>query len=121
MPTRLRLVLLALALTVCGGCASADYAGGPSGDDPHAWLDPGPAVTIRAVDGRSTGYANFAIRVAPGLRKVHVRLEHPIDSEDQHPFDEVDVTIRAEEGRTYLIDRELNDFPPHRAVVREVP
>lgn len=121
MPTRLRLALLAFALALCGGCASPDYAGGPTRDDPHAWLDPGPDVTIRAVDGRSAGYANFSIRVAPGLRNVRVRLEHPIESDDQYPFDEVDVTIRAEEGRRYLIDRELRDFPPHRAVVREVP
>lgn len=108
-------------LTLFGsGCASGpDYAGGPSSEDPHGVVSPGDGITIWAVDGYATASRAFSVMVAPGRRKLKVRLEHPIESEAWAPFEYKTLTFEVEQGVTYYLSRKESEFPPYEIEVKE--
>lgn len=121
MPT-LRLVLLA-TLTLLVGCAGGpSYAGGPTDEEAHAVVIPGPDVTIWQIDGYDVSSRGGAAYVAPGRRKLKVRFEYSIDSESATPWEYKVLDLNIEDGQTYLIERTGEGmFGPFDVQVRQAP
>lgn len=113
-------LLLALALSLIG-CGGPSYAGGPTEEEPHGLIVPGLDVTIWRVDGADTDTRTGALRVAPGLRKLKVRIDYPIDDESAIPFEYQDLDLQVEEGHVYRIDRTEEVIPPYHLNVTEQP
>ena len=109
----------ALGALLLSACAGPDYAGGPVGDEPYGVISPGSEVTVWQVDGYATEDRNFDVRVAPGLRTLRVRIEHPIESDSAKPYEYRQMTLSVEEGVHYLLDRRPGPYPPYEIVVRE--
>ena len=82
-------------------------------------MSPGEDITLWAVDGYATASRAFAIRVAPGHRKVKVRIEHPIESQSWKPFEYKTLTLNVEPGVTYTLSRKEADMPPYEVEVHE--
>ncbi len=113
------LPLLAPLLGLAGCVSGPDYRGGPSSDEPHGWVSPGADVSVWKVDGQQTATRNFTLKVAPGRRRLLVRLQHPIESEDAEPYDWIDLPLHVDEGRVYYLDvKQPADLPPYQVVVR---
>lgn len=119
-----RICLAAWLLVTLLGCNGPDYAGGPTADDPHGTIDPDNDVSIWRIDGFDTLSRNSEIRVAPGLRRVKVRIEFPIESESATPFEYREIDLRVEEGHLYAIRRkeietEIDLGPPYELEIRD--
>ncbi len=118
VPRALALVALAAGLA---GCAGPSYAGGPTGDDPHGVVIPGRDVTLWEVDGRDVPSRSGRARVAPGRRRLKVRLEFPLASDAWQPFEYREVELLVVEGHQYLLERtgEEGPFGPYELGIRE--
>lgn len=95
----------ALALTLSGGCTGVYYGGPDDEDQPHAWIRPGLDITIWSVDGQPTTRHSFEVMVAPGRRKIRVRVEHSMDSESGTPFERQTLVLDCKDGMTYHLER----------------
>lgn len=118
----LRLVLLA-TLTLFAGCVGGpSYAGGPTEEEPHAIVIPGPDVTIWRIDGYDVPSRSSTAYVAPGRRKLTVRYEFDIESEAVPAHETKDLDLNVEAGQTYLIERTGEGmFGPFGVQVRQAP
>ena len=116
---RAALALLALVLLLTPGCGGPSYAGGPDAEQPHAVVVPGTDVTIWRVDGFDTDTRTGSLRVAPGRRRLKVRIDFPIDDESPVPFEHRDLELEVVAGRTYVIDRAEGEIPPYELKVSE--
>lgn len=118
----LRLLLLA-TLTLLAGCVGGpSYAGGPTEEEPHAVVIPGPDVTIWQIDGYDVPSRGSTAYVAPGRRKLKVRFEYSIDSESAVPYEYKVLDLTIEDGQTYLIERTgEGQFGPFDVQVRQAP
>lgn len=119
LPRLPRLLWGGLLCLLLSGCGGPSYAGGPTEEEPHGVVVPGLDVTIWRVDGFDTETRTGALLVAPGLRKLKVRIDYPIDNESPVPFEYQDLELQVDEGRIYRIDRTEEDFPPYHLNVTE--
>ncbi|MBL4843896.1 MAG: hypothetical protein JKY65_00100 [Planctomycetes bacterium] len=110
-----------LLLTLCGGCTGVYYGGPDDSDQPHALIRPGVDVTIWKVDGQPTTRHSFEVMVAPGRRKILIRVEHPMESESPIPHDRTNVIIDCKDGMTYHLERRPGEGAPYEVDVSEAP
>ena len=111
-----------LLLVLLAGCVGGpSYSGGPTTDQPHAIVDPGVGVHTWKVDGRNVDTRTGEIYVAPGLRKVLVRVWHPVESDERphEPYDMKTIPIHAEAGTVYTLDRLRGEFAPFKVDIRQ--
>jgi hypothetical protein len=107
------------------GCVSGpDYAGGPTSEQPHGIVDPDRDISIWRVDGFDTLSRNSAILLEPGLRRVKIRIEFPIDSEAAQPFEYRELNLRVEANHLYELSRkeiesEYDLGPPYEVEIRD--
>lgn len=116
---RTALVLLVLAL-ILGGCGGPSYSGGPSDEQPHGWVIPGPDVTVWRIDGKDTYSRGGTQLVEPGRRKLRVRIEFPIEDEGSgppHEYKNIELDVKA--GHSYFLERKESEFPPYELKVTE--
>lgn len=114
---------VALALgCLLSGCQGVYYGGPEDSDEPHAVVRPGVDLTIWAVDGQPTTRHSFEVLVAPGRRRIGVRIEHPVESESATPFERKDVLIDCKDGVTYHLERKVGREsvgPPYEVSISE--
>ncbi len=110
---------LCLLLTGCVGGPS--YAGGPTTEEPHGVVDPGYDVSLWRVDGHDTVSRGGETYLAPGRRRLLVRIQHDIESDDWAPKEMRIVPIDVEENTLYTIDRKPGEFPPWEIDIRKYP
>jgi hypothetical protein len=105
--TRRRAPALALLLALpLGGCtAGPSYSGGPTEDDPHATLLSDDDMSVWRVDGWDTYTRTGEIYLEPGRRKLHVRMQYPVESEAQVPWEMKDLDVVAHDGEVLLLRR----------------
>ena len=102
---------LAAVLAALLGCAGGpDYEGGPTSEQPHGIVDAERDVTIW--------------RVAPGLRRIKVRIEFPIDNESAVPYEKREISLKVEPGHLYElarkeVDTEIDLGPPYELEIRD--
>lgn len=117
--TRIR-GLVALVVALAAGCVSGPYyRGGPTSEQPHAVISPGDGVTIWRVDGAPTTTRSFSLLVAPGLRALGIRIDHPIESEAAKPYDKATLRLDVVDGGVYLLERAPGEDPPYSVRVRK--
>lgn len=115
---------LAAVLAALLGCAGGpDYEGGPTSEQPHGIVDAERDVTIWRVDGFDT-YTRNSVRVAPGLRRIKVRIEFPIDNESAVPYEKREISLKVEPGHLYElarkeVDTEIDLGPPYELEIRD--
>jgi hypothetical protein len=121
MPRRLTQVLAAFALvaTLAGCAGSASYAGGPTPEEEHGIVDPGWDVTLWTVDDEDTTTRHGKTYVEPGRRKLRIRIEHPIESDDWAPYEFRNIIIDVAAKTLYAIDRQKGEFPPYDVDINE--
>lgn len=101
-----------LTLALLAGCVGGpSYSGGPTTDKPHAVVNAGDGVHTWRVDGRPVDTRTGEIYIAPGLRKIEVRVWHPIESDERpdKPYDMKTLPIHAKAGMYYTLDRKRGD------------
>ena len=110
-----------LLLTLCGGCTGVYYGGPDDSDLPHALIRPGVDITIWKVDGQPTTRHSFEVMVAPGRRKIQLRVEHPMASDAATPFDKTVVIVDCKDGMVYHLERKPGDRDPYEVDISEAP
>tara|TARA_R110002072_G_C7826614_1_gene523801 strand:+ start:53 stop:475 length:423 start_codon:yes stop_codon:yes gene_type:complete len=107
----LSLALALCALTLSSGCVGVYYGGPDDYEQPHAIVRPGVDITIWKVDGQPTTRHSFEVMVAPGRRKVTVRIEAGMDDESMTPFERQTLIIDCKDGMTYHLERKPGESP----------
>jgi hypothetical protein len=115
----MRLVTALLLLALAGCVGGPSYAGGPTTEEPHAVVDPSTDITLWRVDGHDVETRSGKTYVAPGTRRLSIRIEHPIESDAWEPKEEVVLPLRAEAGKYYLLERKPGLRPPYQVRVRQ--
>ncbi|RMG07720.1 MAG: hypothetical protein D6731_23110 [Planctomycetota bacterium] len=111
-----------LLLALCAGCVSGpSYAGGPTSEEPHAVVDPSTDITLWRVDGQDVASRVGETLVEPGLRRLKIRIEADIADDSPTPYEYRDITLYAEPGATYVIERKPGDMPPWEVDIRKLP
>ena len=108
---------LSLALTACAG--SPSYAGGPTADDAHGIVDPGWDVSLFTVDGQDTANRHGQTYVAPGRRRLGIRIEHPLESDDWKPYENRVIVIDVVPSTLYTLDRKPGEYPPYEVNINQ--
>src|SRR5581483_7517631 len=100
---RKRLGLL-LALLAVAGCSSVpSYEGGPTTDDPYGIVQPEGEVKLWAVDGKPAYNKDTQTYVSPGDHTFKFRIDYPMSSDEQHPFEYQTMSIQVVEGHRYRV------------------
>ena len=119
MTTRAMLAL-GIVLLLAGCVGGPSYAGGPREDEPHAVVIPGEDVTIWAVDGYDVPSHSSTAYLAPGRRKLRVRIEFPIENESPTPYEYKEMDVTVEDGDVILLSRSGGEdaFGPYDVEVK---
>jgi hypothetical protein len=115
---RLRLVAALFSFLLAGlaGCSSMpSYEGGPDEGEPYGIVQPEDEVKMWAVDGKRAFNKDTMTYASPGNHTFRFRVDHPMNSEEQHPFDYFDVPITVVEGHRYRVGirGEYEKGPPY--------
>jgi hypothetical protein len=103
-------------LVVAVGCSSVpSYEGGPDSSQQYGIVQPEANVKLWKVDGKTALNKDGETFVSPGDHTFTFRIDHPMGSEDQHPFLYIDMPIRIVEGHRFrvAIDGEYEKGPPY--------
>lgn len=117
----LSLALALVALSLSSGCVGIYYGGPDDDEEPHALVRPGVDITIWKVDGQPTTRHSFEVMVAPGRRKVTVRIEHSMESESPTPYERQTLIIDCKDGMTYHLERKPGEMAPYVVDISEAP
>ena len=115
--------LLSLVVLFALGCSSVpSYDGGPSTDQPYGIVQPEDNVKTWTVDGKPAYNKDTPTYAAPGNHTFRFRVDYPMSSEEQHPFEYIDMSLTIVEGHRYRIGirGEYEKGPPYTIdVVKE--
>jgi hypothetical protein len=98
------------------------YEGGPSSGDPYAIIQPEADVKMWKVDGKPAFNKDGETYAAVGNHTFTFRVDYPMDSEEAHPFEYIDLPLSVVEGHRYRvgIKGEYEKGPPYALeVVKE--
>jgi len=98
------------------------YEGGPEKGEPYGIVQPEADIKLWKVDGKSAFNKDSETYAAPGNHTFNFRIDYPMDSDEQRPFEYVDIVITVTEGHRYrvAIKGEFEKGPPYSLeVVKE--
>jgi hypothetical protein len=119
-----RWTLLLAPLAVSIGCSSVpSYEGGPEKGDPYGIVQPEGEVKLWAVDAKPAFNKDTETYSSPGNHTFRFRIDYPMDSDEIHPFEYIDLAINVVEGHRYRVGIKGGDYekgPPYSLdVLRE--
>lgn len=119
----MRWACLASLLLVAIGCSSApSYEGGPTKDEPYGIVQPEGELKMWAIDNKPAFNKDTETYASPGNHTFRFRIDYPMNSEEQHPFEYQDMAITVVEGHRYRVGirGDFEKGPPYTLeVVRE--